>query len=303
MRSVDRSAKVRSTRSTTWRRILHTALAAKSLTTELLAIISPPVTAGLKGVALLLAATRHAVTGGSNEQVNLDNRIKQLQFLINNPGARTEFVENEAKATQKLRIELEELLLKQEELFGTGRGGLLNPKIQQFPVNLPNPLAGGDLQFQESDEDRAKRLKEEEQQRNDRINFAANVHQIEEDMAFRSSLKLAEIDQKRLDDEIKRVRPTPRAKAEDRLRHAGFLTDVRKTFGLQEIKFEEIKDQSIIEIASECSARWHARTYKLAKVQQGIALAQTIWSTATGIMKAFETLPWPANLPRPRRWR
>jgi hypothetical protein len=195
-----------------------TALAAKSLTTELLAIISPPVTAGLKGLALLLAATRHAITGGSNEQVNLDNRIKQLQFLINNPGARTEFVENEAKATQKLRIELEELLLKQEELSGTGRGGLLNPKMQQFPVNLPNPLAGGDLQFQESDEDRAKRLKEEEQQRNDRINFAANVHQIEEDMAFRSSLKLAEIDQKRLDDEsasARRTRPGDSCRSSD----------------------------------------------------------------------------------------
>jgi hypothetical protein len=273
-----------------------TALAAKSLTTEILAIIAPSVTAGLKGVTLLLAATRHAVTGGSNEQVNLDNRINQLQFLINNPGARTEFAENEAKATQKLRIELEELLLKQEELFGTGRGGLLNPKIQQFPVNLPNPLAGGDLQFQESDEDRAKRLKEEEQQRNDRINFAANVHQIEEDAAFRSSLKLAEIDQKRLDDEIARTTEAEGRKLQIVSDMQAFLTNVRKTFGLQEIKFEEIKDQSIIEIASQMFGVLARENSKLAKVQQGIALAQTIWSTATGIMKAFETLPWPANL-------
>jgi hypothetical protein len=273
-----------------------TALAAKSLTTELLAIISPPVTAGLKGLALLLAATRHAITGGSNEQVNLDNRIKQLQFLINNPGARTEFVENEAKATQKLRIELEALLLKQEELFGTGRGGLLNPKMQQFPVNLPNPLAGGDLQFQESDEDRAKRLKEEEQQRNDRINFAANVHQIEEDMAFRSSLKLAEIDQKRLDDEVQRATDAAGRHLQIQTDLHEFLAGVRQTFGLKEIKFEEIKDQSILEIASGMFGALARENTKLAKVQQGIALAQTIWSTATGIMKAFETLPWPANL-------
>jgi hypothetical protein len=273
-----------------------TALAAKSLTTEILAIIAPPVVAGLKGVALLLAATRHAITGGSNEQVNLDNRINELSAFIKDPLEQHKFDQGRHAAVRKAIAELEELRQKQEELSGTGLGGLLNPKIQQFPVNLPNPLAGGDLQFQETDEDRAKRLKEEEQQRNDRINFAATVHQIEEDMAFRSSLKLADIDQKRLDDDIKRTTEAEGRKLKIVSDMQGFLSDVRRTFGLQEIKFEEIKDQSILEIASGMFGALARENTKLAKIQQGIALAQTIWSTATGIMKAFETLPWPANL-------
>lgn len=74
-----------------------------------------------------------------------------------------------------------------------------------------------------------------------------------------------------------------------------FLAEVRKVFGLQEIKFEEIKNQSVIELASGLFGSLARENTKLAKIQQGIALAQAIYSTASGIMKAFE-LPWPASI-------
>jgi hypothetical protein len=122
------------------------------------------------------------------------------------------------------------------------------------------------------------------------------VYEIERAMAFEQSESLLHINQGTIDEIVRRETDAVMKRLQVQSDASRFLADVRRTFGLEEIKFEEIKNQSIFEIASSMFSALARENSKLAKVQQGIALAQTIWSTAAGIMRAFETLPWPANI-------
>jgi hypothetical protein len=269
-------------------------LAAKSLVTELLAMIAPPVIAGLHGLQTVVAATRLAIKGGEgdNELVNLDNRIRELQAFIAKP---TGFFTDRGyiKALREAHRELDALVLKQQVLLGVGQGGLLNPAVQNFPVNIPLPDTVG---FEETDADRQKREKDESDRRLQRIQQIATMHQIEEDMAFKSSERLAQIDQAALDAEIERLTIATGEKLHIRTTLEEASAILREQFGLQEIKLEELKNQSILELGIGLLDALAVGNKKFAKIQQGLAIAEIIWSTATGIMKAFETLPWPASL-------
>lgn len=77
---------------------------------------------------------------------------------------------------------------------------------------------------------------------------------------------------------------------------ARFMADIRETFGLQEISFEAAKNASILDIATGLFGALARENSKVAKVQQALAVAETIWNTSKGVMKAMAELPWPANL-------
>lgn len=74
------------------------------------------------------------------------------------------------------------------------------------------------------------------------------------------------------------------------------LAQSRQQFGLQEINWEEIKSQSIFEIAGGLFSSLASQNEKFAKVQQGIALAQAVWYTASGVANALRSVPFPANI-------
>lgn len=273
-----------------------TGLSIKSLGTELLAIFSPAIIAGLGKVQLGVAAIRHAVTGPADEAQQLEDRIRELQDLVDNPRG---FLQSAPGHISSLRHELRALQLQQEQLQGLGAGGLFNPTIRlsKPAIDLSSELdAIAGLKIGESDEMRADRLKAEEEARQQRIRQIATMMSIEEQMQFDHNLKLDEIDQAKFDRDFQRMVNRQNAELKIRTDGQNFLAAVRRTFGLEEINFEKIKDQSILEIATSMFSQLAGQNTKLAKIQQGIALAQTIWSTSTGIMKAFETLPWPANL-------
>lgn len=267
-------------------------LAAKSLATELLAIGAPPVIATLKGVNTLVGSLRFAISGPSDEQGKLQARIENLQFELDLQHS----LEVSDKARVKsLGLQLEEAKALQATMFGFA-GGVPALQLAAFPTTLSDPLAGGGPAFQETDEAKKAREKEESDLRRDRLGHLAEVHQLEQDMEFKQSLVLHEINaarfEKDLASETDRVSRSLRIQTDAQ----SFLASVRQTFGLQEIKFEEIKSQSVLQIATTMFGSLAAQNSKLARIQQGIALAQTIWSTGAGIMKAFETLPWPASL-------
>lgn len=269
-----------------------TGLAAKSLTTELLAMVAPPVIWGLEQIQKVLGGIRVLAGGGSNESANLDRQIEQLEKSMKLElsqtvwlGAHADRMREQIRARYKPLIE--EVKRQQRELL----------QLEEYsPTVAPKIAAPGSASYEETDDQRDKRLKEESEARAQRLKHIATLHLIEQEMAVRNSVELTKIDQARLDELVARETDATIRRTRIQSDAQIFLADVRKTFGLQEIKFEEIKDQSIIEIASNMFSVLARENTKLAKIQQGIALAQTIWSTASAIMKAFETLPWPANL-------
>ena len=77
---------------------------------------------------------------------------------------------------------------------------------------------------------------------------------------------------------------------------SALLAQVRRNLGLDEINWEQIKSQSILEIATQLFTGMSGVSKKFAKVQQGIALAQAVWYTASGVANALRSVPFPANL-------
>lgn len=77
---------------------------------------------------------------------------------------------------------------------------------------------------------------------------------------------------------------------------SALLAQVRQNLGLQEIQWEQIKSQSILEIGTQLFTGMSGISKKFAKVQQGIALAQAVWYTASGVTNALRSVPFPANL-------
>ena len=75
-----------------------------------------------------------------------------------------------------------------------------------------------------------------------------------------------------------------------------FRSSISQAFGLQQLDFEAIKNQSIIDLAGGLFTALAGENTKLFKVQQAFAVANAVVNTAEGITKALRSLPFPANL-------
>lgn len=75
-----------------------------------------------------------------------------------------------------------------------------------------------------------------------------------------------------------------------------FRADIARAFGLQQLDFETIKNQSIIDLAGDLFTSLAGQNTKLFKVQQAFAVANAVINTAEGVTKALRSLPFPANL-------
>lgn len=74
------------------------------------------------------------------------------------------------------------------------------------------------------------------------------------------------------------------------------LAQVRRNLGADEISYEQIKSMTILQIATTLFSGLSGVNQKFAKVQQKIALAEAIWSTASGVARALRDYPFPASL-------
>lgn len=75
-----------------------------------------------------------------------------------------------------------------------------------------------------------------------------------------------------------------------------FRSSISQAFGLQQLDFETIKNQSILDLAGGLFTALGGESSKLFKVQQGFAIANAVVNTAEGVTKALRSLPFPANL-------
>lgn len=74
-----------------------------------------------------------------------------------------------------------------------------------------------------------------------------------------------------------------------------FRADVAQSFGLQQLDFEALKNQSIIGLAGELFTALGSESSRLFKVQKAFAIANAVVNVAEGITSALR-LPFPANL-------
>jgi len=261
-------------------------LATLSLATELVGSLSPALTSTFEALSHFVGGLRVLAGGGGNEIVNLSGQIDELterrdallRGSIRLPGP------ERSKILDNLNQQIDALTEKLQRLLGTGLGGVRAEAERQ--AALLAELTGVEvtakrLPGESSQERRERSLRSTEdplvQIKTDEKDLLVEIH---EEM-------LNEIVNKDLEASLKRQRI-----ASDT---AEFLAQARETFGLQEIKFEEIKNQSIISIAGSLFGALARENSKLAKIQQGIALAQAIWNTAAGITEALK-LPFPASL-------
>lgn len=68
---------------------------------------------------------------------------------------------------------------------------------------------------------------------------------------------------------------------------AAFLAQIRQNLGLQEITFEQIKNASLVDIATTAFSGLAGVSKKFAKIQQGIAAGEVVIATAKNIARAF----------------
>lgn len=75
-----------------------------------------------------------------------------------------------------------------------------------------------------------------------------------------------------------------------------FRADISRAFGLQQLDWETIKNQSILDLSGELFTALASQNSTLFKVQQAFAVANAVINTAEGVTKALRSLPFPANL-------
>lgn len=109
-------------------------------------------------------------------------------------------------------------------------------------------------------------------------------------------LELVELNQSALDEMIRQDTEAMAQRIQIASDGARLMAEIRETFGLQEVSFERAKTASIVDIAGGLFGALARENSKVAKVQQALAIAQTLWHTSTGVMHAMAQLPWPANI-------
>lgn len=273
--------------------------ATKSLGVELLALASPALTSAADGVTTFLKAFAFGVRGeggghGENVIANVTRDIELLQarikFLSGEGGAHnSKLFGNELNEVIALRAQVDGLITRLEVIGGTGLGGI-SPLVK-IGVSLDNvklggkdakALAGIDLGPPQA----TVAEKRSESLRND--NPAVQLALEEKDF-------LTEINQEKLDELLRQETDHSLKAARIDSDLAMFKRDVRELFGLEEITFERGKTLTLGQIASGLFDVLARENSKVAKLQQALAIATTIWDTSRAVMKAFAEVPYPAN--------
>lgn len=267
-------------------------LSVKSLGSELLALAAPAVLSAMRGVQEFFGALRFSISGPSDRVMQINEEIEALEDANRKIFAFRDGQEPEAKRRNIRRIA--ELEAERRRLYGLDRpfelqSGTL-PSIDDLIA------IGPDAPDIETEEERKAR----EERENERFLIRYNAEREYREMAIRDAEndieRYKKIEDQRLQDAIEREMQIAASKVRVHTDLENFLASVRETFRIKEINLEKIKNQSLLSLAGEMFGSLARENSKFAKLQQGIALAQTIWYTSAGIMNAFRTLPWPANL-------
>lgn len=256
-------------------------LALKGVGLELLSLAATPIIAIADGFTTLVKAIRYGLTGG-DEAEKLNNQILELQGRVSL--FEKDRSDSGRERLKQAREELEILEKRQQIELGLGAAGI-QPRLQTFgPPDLPMPKGNFGIEIGPSEPTAADRRAEAEKGR------------AEVDVKIDENTLLEDLNQKHLDELLRQTTDYVTEKVRIESDAEQFLADVRETFGLQQIDFEQIKSQSIFDIASGLFQGLADKNSKFAKAQQAIALAQAIWYTASGIANALRSVPYPLNI-------
>lgn len=255
----------------------------KKVGVELLALIAPPVIAGFEALALTIKSFRFALAGGDNEIVRISDQIDKLRGQAVafqnalNPEGRRRFGELSAEIA-RLQAQLDTL---------TETGSFVAPRLETIAID-PAAVAAPNIRFPTGP---AGPTPAERRLQGGETSF------LNERGAFIPDYTPVEVAQQaHLDEMLRQVTENANERFTIESDFQGLLALSREQFGLQEINWEQIKSQSIFEIAGGLFSSLASQNEKFAKVQQGIALAQAVWYTASGVANALRSVPFPANI-------
>lgn len=284
-------------------------VAAKSLGTELLGLIAPPVIAGFNTLATAIGGLRFALRGGTgdNEQVNISDQIDRLNGKIayfktlikSDPNART-IVEQATAEVAELEARLEKLQNggALQRVLGTSRGPSTRRAAPRDLGDLSTaPKTSGDLpkvttsgQKIELDADSQRRIQAirdaDAKKAAEQEILDAQVKQFE-DMERANEKHLQVLAQQDFDYSQVRLQQQSALGAA--------LVDLRAQYGIAEIDFESFRTASIHQLNASLASSLVTIATAAFGQNKKVALAVAGISVAVGMAKALE-LPFPANL-------
>lgn len=284
-------------------------VAAKSLGTELLGLIAPPLIAGIDALSTTIGGLRFVLRGGTgdNEQVNLSDQIDRLNGRIayfksvmkSDPSART-IVEQATAQVAELEARLEKLQNggALQRVLGSSRGPSSRRAAPRDLGDLStSPKTSGDLP-KVTDTGKKIELDAESKRRIQAIRDA-------------DARKAAE--QEILDAQAKQFEDTERAnekhlqvlaqqeldyntvRLEQQSALGAALVDLRAQYGIAEIDFESFKSASIQQLNASLASSLVTIATAAFGQNKKVALAVAGISVGVGMAKALE-LPFPANI-------
>lgn len=212
----------------------------------------------------------------------------------------TEGIEEYNRQIAEAEERLRQIIAYQEGLGGSKGPLSRNPLV---PI-IDNPAdAAAARRAQEAAAREAERKAEAEAQLAQELEFFTRQREMRREAERerredrrRDNELLAEIDREGLIQRVTQENEIFQQQIQYQSDISALLAQVRRNLGVDEINWEQIKSQSILEIATQLFVGMSGVSKKFAKVQQGIALAQAVWYTASGVANALRSVPFPANL-------
>lgn len=249
-------------------------LALKGVSVELLSLISIPVAKSVDAITMFVKAIEFGVTYGDENERRL-RRIQDLQGRV--ALFEKDQTDSGRERLRQAKAELELLQRKEQILLGVGEFGSFGTPTLEQPgvpqVKIPAIRFGDTLGPKEPTA--AERRAQAES------GPSAVDIKIDEDRL------LEDQNQKHLDELLRQTTEYVAEKVHIESDAEQFLAAVRETFGLQQIDFDQMKNQSLMQTASTLFGFLAAQNSKLAKLQQGLAIAEIVYSTSKGIMEAL----------------
>ncbi len=261
----------------------------KALGVELLALAAPALEGAADGITLFLKSMRFLLKGGQGDDTitNLSDEIAKLRGRAE--GFARDFSASGRQRFRELSAEADALTAKLNILLGFGIEGI--SPLQRVGVDVESVQVSGAAQkgIQGVLADLRQPTPEELRDKH-QVDTTDNIQ-----VAIDENSLITDLNQQKLDELLRQETEHSDAMKTIDGDLARFRESIRETFGTQEISFEEAKNASILDIASGLFGALAKENSKLARIQQAIALAEAIWSTAAGITKALE-LPFPASI-------
>jgi hypothetical protein len=261
-----------------------TAVAAKNLGSEILALAGPAITEVANKLTEFFGGLRILMGGGGNEVVDLSKRIEDLNAQAKD--FENSFFEKGREHWRELVAEADKLKGRLDAILGVGTA--LTPRFLQPAIDtLAAGLAPG---FGTITDPTAKRIPTSAEQR-----AATDKGPDQITLAVDENAVLEQINQEHLDVLLEQLKAHSEEKIQVQTAAESLLSDVRRAYGIEEIDFEEFKNETLKDLKYDLAASAISIATALFGQNKKVAIAVGLINVAVGATEALR-LPFPANL-------